>query len=87
MWIRTTPLDAALDHPTSVRFAIEVEEEEIEDQEPFLPAPIDDERVCKRCYVADTCMLFRKTHPNHVWPEPFSETSLCEGRGKTPRNL
>ena len=36
-----------------------------EEEEPFLPPPIDDERICKRCYVQDTCFLFRKTHPNH----------------------
>lgn len=28
--------------------------------EPFLPPTIDDERVCKRCYALDTCMLYRK---------------------------
>jgi DNA replication ATP-dependent helicase Dna2 len=33
-------------------------EQEIE--EPFLPPTIDDERLCKRCYAVDTCMLFRK---------------------------
>ncbi|KAJ3500973.1 hypothetical protein NLJ89_g9551 [Agrocybe chaxingu] len=37
----------------------------MEDEEPFLPPPIDDERACKWCYVQDVCMLFRKTHPNH----------------------
>lgn len=34
-------------------------ERDIED-EPFLPPTIDDERVCKRCYALDTCMLYRK---------------------------
>lgn len=29
-------------------------------EEDFLPPTIDDERICKRCYVADTCMLYRK---------------------------
>ncbi|KAF8960597.1 AAA domain-containing protein [Flammula alnicola] len=43
----------------------ETREDEEEDEEPFLPPPIDDERACKRCYVLDTCLLFRKTHPNH----------------------
>ncbi|KAG6828441.1 hypothetical protein H0H92_007968 [Tricholoma furcatifolium] len=28
--------------------------------QPFLPPTIDDERVCKRCYALDTCMLYRK---------------------------
>lgn len=28
--------------------------------EPFLPATIDDERTCKRCYALDACMLYRK---------------------------
>lgn len=38
-------------------------DEGVED-EPFLPPPIDDERACKRYYALDTCLLFRKTHPN-----------------------
>jgi DNA replication ATP-dependent helicase Dna2 len=37
-------------------------------EEPFLPPTIDDERVCKKCYALDTCMLFRK-----VW---FSSCSM-----------
>ncbi|KAK0450380.1 DNA replication factor Dna2-domain-containing protein, partial [Desarmillaria tabescens] len=32
--------------------------------EPFLPPTLDDERVCKRCYVLDTCMLYRKAVEN-----------------------
>ncbi|KAF5381699.1 hypothetical protein D9615_005608 [Tricholomella constricta] len=32
--------------------------------EPFLPATIDDERICKRCYALDTCMLYRKAVEN-----------------------
>ncbi|KAF9010450.1 Dna2-domain-containing protein [Hymenopellis radicata] len=28
--------------------------------ESFLPPTLDDERVCKRCYSLDTCMLYRK---------------------------
>lgn len=44
----------------------EADEEEDEGPiEPFLPPPIDDERACRRCYTLDTCLLFRKTHPNH----------------------
>lgn len=31
--------------------------------EPFLPPTIDDERECKRCFVLDTCMLYRKASP------------------------
>ncbi|KAJ3545844.1 hypothetical protein NMY22_g2278 [Coprinellus aureogranulatus] len=27
--------------------------------EPFLPPPIDSEHACKKCYVLDTCMLYR----------------------------
>ncbi|TFK68090.1 Dna2-domain-containing protein [Pluteus cervinus] len=34
-------------------------ESSIED-EPFLPPTIDDERLCKRCYAVNTCMLYRK---------------------------
>lgn len=31
------------------------------DAEPaLLPPPIDDERSCKKCYVRDACMLFRR---------------------------
>ncbi|KAI0339345.1 Dna2-domain-containing protein [Trametopsis cervina] len=30
------------------------------DVEDFLPPTIDDARVCGRCYVVDTCMLYRK---------------------------
>lgn len=29
-------------------------------EEAFLPPTIDDERACKKCYVLDTCMLYRK---------------------------
>ena len=33
----------------------------------ILPPPIDDERTCKRCYVVDACMLYRKvSHFEHV---------------------
>ncbi|KAF8123075.1 DNA replication factor Dna2-domain-containing protein [Mycena galopus ATCC 62051] len=38
----------------------------LEPAEPFLPPTIDDERVCKRCYALDTCMLYRKTVENVV---------------------
>ncbi|KAH8109923.1 Dna2-domain-containing protein [Phellopilus nigrolimitatus] len=31
-----------------------------EDEGPFLPPTIDQERACGRCYVADACMLYRK---------------------------
>ncbi|KAH9482370.1 DNA replication ATP-dependent helicase/nuclease DNA2 [Psilocybe cubensis] len=36
-----------------------------QEEEYFLPAPIDDERECKRCYALDACMLFRKARPHH----------------------
>ena len=36
------------------------------EEESFLPPPIDDERACKRCYVLDTCLLFRKAHSSTV---------------------
>ena len=29
-------------------------------EEPFLPPTLDDERMCKRCYSLDPCMLYRK---------------------------
>ncbi|KAK0217033.1 AAA domain-containing protein [Armillaria fumosa] len=32
--------------------------------EPFLPPTLDDERLCKRCYVLDACMLYRKAVEN-----------------------
>ncbi|KAJ7644148.1 Dna2-domain-containing protein [Roridomyces roridus] len=41
-------------------------EEAIEDAEPFLPPTIDDERVCKRCFSLDSCMLYRKAVENVV---------------------
>ncbi|KAI5999994.1 Dna2-domain-containing protein [Pisolithus albus] len=33
-------------------------------QEAFLPPTIDDERMCKKCYALDTCMLYRKAVEN-----------------------
>lgn len=38
------------------------DEEVVEPDEdrPLLPAPIDDERLCKRCFAVDACMLFRR---------------------------
>ncbi|KAI6019257.1 Dna2-domain-containing protein [Pisolithus microcarpus] len=33
-------------------------------QEAFLPPTIDDERICKKCYALDTCMLYRKAVEN-----------------------
>ncbi|KAL1751935.1 DNA replication factor Dna2-domain-containing protein [Schizophyllum commune] len=38
--------------------------EEAPMEEAFLPPTIDDERVCKRCYALDTCMLYRKAVEN-----------------------
>ncbi|CEQ40945.1 SPOSA6832_02624, partial [Sporobolomyces salmonicolor] len=35
-------------------------EEEEDEEPPLLPPPIDDERSCKKCYVGDACMLFRR---------------------------
>lgn len=32
----------------------------LSEAEPFLPPTIDDERTCKRCFVLDACMLYRK---------------------------
>ncbi|PBK88865.1 Dna2-domain-containing protein [Armillaria gallica] len=32
--------------------------------EHFLPPTLDDERLCKRCYVLDACMLYRKAVEN-----------------------
>ncbi|KAF4610251.1 hypothetical protein D9613_010517 [Agrocybe pediades] len=48
----------------------QAQEEEEGEEEPFLPPPIDNERECKRCYALDTCLLFRKTHPNHSSAAP-----------------
>ncbi|KAJ7459871.1 AAA domain-containing protein [Mycena latifolia] len=42
------------------------EETKIETVEPFLPPTIDDERICKRCFALDTCMLYRKAVENVV---------------------
>jgi len=38
----------------------EMDVEDAPAPDPFLPATIDDERTCKRCYALDTCMLYRK---------------------------
>ncbi|KAF8634708.1 hypothetical protein AX15_000763 [Amanita polypyramis BW_CC] len=35
-------------------------QEAVDLEEPFLPSTIDNERMCKKCYVLDTCMLYRK---------------------------
>ncbi|KAJ7134639.1 Dna2-domain-containing protein [Mycena epipterygia] len=40
--------------------------DEIKVPEPFLPPTIDNERVCKRCYSSDICMLYRKAVENVV---------------------
>ncbi|KAJ7212100.1 DNA replication factor Dna2-domain-containing protein, partial [Mycena pura] len=36
------------------------------DAEPFLPPTIDDERLCKRCFNLDACMLYRKAVENVI---------------------
>lgn len=36
------------------------EKDVTESVEPFLPPTIDDNRTCGKCYVLDTCMLYRK---------------------------
>ena len=54
---------------------IHKEVKEKEEEEHFLPPPIDNERECKRCYALDTCLLFRKTHPNHSTSSSPSTTS------------
>ena len=36
------------------------------EEEPFLPPPIDDERICKRCYALDACLLFRKAYSSTI---------------------
>ncbi|KAF8876665.1 DNA replication factor Dna2-domain-containing protein [Infundibulicybe gibba] len=35
-------------------------------EERFLPPTIDDERICKRCFTIDSCMLYRKAVENVV---------------------
>lgn len=56
----------------------------IED-EPFLPPTIDDERVCKRCFVMDTCMLYRKVRFFSRFVFSFTN-NLCSGcRGYSGR--
>ncbi|KAJ7505308.1 DNA replication factor Dna2-domain-containing protein [Mycena galericulata] len=42
------------------------ETEVLDTAEPFLPPTIDDERVCKRCFSLDSCMLYRKAVENVV---------------------
>jgi hypothetical protein len=36
----------------------------------FLPATIDVERECKKCYQVDACMLYRKVGPSNAPPPP-----------------
>lgn len=46
----------------------------------LLPDPIDQHRICKRCYANDACMLYRKVSRNCLQQVPSS--SLL-GRGTT----
>ncbi|RDB29779.1 DNA replication ATP-dependent helicase/nuclease dna2 [Hypsizygus marmoreus] len=53
--------------------------------EPFLPPTIDDERVCKRCYALDTCMLYRKAIENVVdTSSPIADTYELKTSHLTP---
>ena len=45
--------------------------------EPFLPGTIDDDRICKRCYALDACMLFRKVCPLPLLVLYFNLTNYC----------
>lgn len=36
----------------------------IEEEGAFLPAPVDQEWLCKKCYTLNSCLLFRRTHPD-----------------------
>ncbi|KAF9523189.1 DNA replication factor Dna2-domain-containing protein [Crepidotus variabilis] len=59
----------------------------IQEIEPFLPPPIDDERACARCYVQDTCFLFRKTHPDHFNPMSLSTNNALKFNPPVPSYL
>jgi DNA replication ATP-dependent helicase Dna2 len=50
---------AELDAPAATSANRVGEEEEVA----LLPPPIDDEWGCKKCYVRDSCMLFRRVRP------------------------
>lgn len=53
----------------------EMDVEDASAPEPFLPATIDAERTCKRCYALDTCMLYRKAVENVVDKDsPIADT-------------
>lgn len=61
-------------------------EKDIED-EPFLPPTIDDERVCKRCYALDTCMLYRKVSLLGSHPFLVPCVNISVGCGRCSRYL
>ncbi|GAA5914570.1 hypothetical protein JCM5296_006275 [Sporobolomyces johnsonii] len=51
---------AAMGTPKDMIGGTPPEEKEEDEEPPLLPPPIDDERSCKKCYVGDACMLFRR---------------------------
>lgn len=38
------------------------ERRNVEDETPFLPATVNEQRECKNCYASDVCMLYRKAN-------------------------
>ena len=38
-------------------------EKDLSDVENFLPPTVDDARTCGKCFMLDTCMLYRKVSP------------------------
>ncbi|CAL1710756.1 unnamed protein product [Somion occarium] len=47
-------------HENTQAIHVDAREEVNIEAEPFLPSTIDDARICGKCYVLDTCMLYRK---------------------------
>lgn len=50
-----------------------------QEDEPFLPPTIDDERECKRCFALDACMLYRKASSSAFFSS-LLPNSLCSSR-------
>lgn len=80
--LRTTAYLSGLDDEDSEQ------PEAVADIEAFLPPTIDDNRTCGKCYVLDTCMLYRKVREVLFVPV-YSDTLCRRSKGlktRTPRS-
>jgi len=55
-------------------------------EELVLPPSIDDERVCKKCFVVDTCMLYRRVSFRPFDHDPLTDFNFT-GRRESERYL